>query len=179
MLTRTEKQKKVEELATLISSARGIYVADFTGLDVAAITELRRVCREAGIRFEVVKNSLGRFAAEKANIEDLPEQFTGPTALATSVEDEIVPAKVLIDFAKEHEGPKVRAAYVEGNVYDEAGVKALATLPSRDVLLGNLVRVLMAPLTQLAMVLNAPLRDLAGVLNEVGKKGGGDAPPAS
>lgn len=170
MLTRTEKEKKVEELVELISSARGIYVADFTGLDVAAITELRRVCREAGIRFEVIKNSLGRFAAEKAEVSELPAQFNGPTALATSVDDEIAPAKVLTDFAKTHEGPKIRAAVVEGNLYDEAGVKSLATLPSRDVLLGNLVRVLMAPLTKLAMVLKAPLRDLSGVLNEVAKK---------
>jgi large subunit ribosomal protein L10 len=181
MLTRTEKEKKVEELAELLSSAKGIYIADFTGLDVAAMTELRRTCRESGIRFEVIKNSLARFAAQKAQVEGLPDHFTGPSAIATSETDEIVPARVLTDFAKEREGPKIRVAYVEGEIYDEKAVKSLAALPPRDVLIGNLVRVLMAPLTQFATILRAPVRDLAGLLGQVaeksGEKGGGEEPP--
>jgi large subunit ribosomal protein L10 len=145
------------------------------------MTELRRICRDAGVRLEVIKNSLGRFAAQKAQVAELPEHFTGPTALATSETDEIAPAKVLTDFAKDHPGPKIRIGYVEGKIFGAEEVKNLASLPSKDVLLANLVRALMGPLTQFAMVLAAPVRDLAGVLNEVGKKSGGkgEAPEES
>jgi large subunit ribosomal protein L10 len=168
MLKRTDKEKKVEELVQVLSAARGVYLADYSGLDVATITELRRICRDAGIRFEVIKNSLGRFAAARARMEGLPERLVGPTALATSEGDEISPARILTEFAKGHEGgPRIRAAYVEGELYDEAQVGMLASLPTRDVLLSNLLRAMTGTLTQLVGVLNAPLRDLSGVLRQV------------
>ena len=176
MLRRAEKEKKVEELAERVSSSRGIYLADFSGLDVASMNELRRLCREAGIRFEVVKNTLGRFAARKAEVPDLEPYFEGPTALATAETDEVAPARVLTAFAKEHAGPRIRAAVVEGRVFEGEQIDALAALPPRDVLLGNLLRVMLGPLTQFASVLQAPMRDLASVLDQVAKgRGGADS----
>jgi len=169
MLNRAEKEKKVEEIAAIMNSAKGVYLADYSGLDVATITELRQICRDAGIRFEVIKNTLGRFTSKKLEIDDLAAHFSGPNAMATCETDEIAPARILTAFAKDHEGPTVKVAYVEGKIFEEAEIKALASLPPRDVLLGNFLRALQGSLTQFASVLQAPLRDLTSVLDQVAK----------
>jgi large subunit ribosomal protein L10 len=169
MLKRPEKEKKVEEIAAVMNTAKGVYLADYSGLDVATITELRQICRNAGIRFEVIKNTLGRFASEKLEINDLKAHFKGPNALATCETDEIAPARILTEFAKEHEGPTVKVAYLEGKLFDAEQVKELAGLPPRDILLGNFLRALQGSLTQFASVLQAPLRDLVSVLDQVAK----------
>ncbi|MBU1699126.1 MAG: 50S ribosomal protein L10 [Candidatus Eisenbacteria bacterium] len=169
MLKRADKEKKVDEIVAVLKSAKGVYLADYSGMDVATITELRQICRKAGIRFEVIKNTLGRFAAEKLEIHDLPAYFKGPNALATSETDEVAPARVLTDFAKEHKGPEVKVAFVEGKIFEAEEIKTLASLPPRDILLSNFLRAIQGTLTQFVSVLKAPLRDLANVLDQVAK----------
>ncbi|MBD3335123.1 MAG: 50S ribosomal protein L10 [Candidatus Eisenbacteria bacterium] len=175
MLKRPEKEKKVGELVEVLNSAKGVYLADYSGLDVAAITELRQICRDAGVRFEVIKNTLGRFAVTKAEIDGLGEYLKGPNALATSLEDEIAPARILSQFAKDHKGPDVKVAFLEGRIFASDDVKELAELPARDVLLANLLRALKGTLTQFVSVMKAPLRDLTSVIDQAAKsreKGG-------
>jgi len=173
-ITRAVKEAKVTEVAERLHGAKAVYLADLTGLTVDKLTTFRRICRDNGIRLEVVKNTLIHRAAEDTPFAALAPHLHGPTALLTTEQDVVAPARVLDKFIKESKGlPKVKAAYLEGDLYDEAGVQALAKLPTRDVLLGQLLSVLNAPVTQLAMVLNATARNLANVLDQVAKQKGG------
>lgn len=169
-MTREEKVKKVEELVGVLSEAKGIYLVDFQGMTVGTISELRSRCRQENVRFEVVKNTLLRRAAEQTGNKVLVDYLEGPTALATSVEDEVSPARVLASFAKEFNAPRLKAGVIDGKPLDEKGIKAIASLPPRDVLLGNFLRALQGPLSNFVSVLTAPLRDLANVLDQVAKE---------
>lgn len=174
--TRAEKEAKVSELNDRLASTQAVYLTDLSGMSVELLTEFRRLCRENGIRIEVVKNTLLSRAAKSTPFEMLNPHLEGPTALMSVAEmDTIAPARVLDGFIKKNKLPKIKVACLEGEVYDEEGVKALALLPSRDVLLSQLLSVLQAPLTQLAMVLNATARNLANVLDQVAKQKGGES----
>jgi len=174
-MLRNEKVKKVSELEEVLGAAKGIYLADFEGMSVEVISELRKRCREADVRFEVVKNTLLRRAATDTGRDGMLPYVVGTTALATSVVDEIAPARVLVDFGQEFKRPRVKGGLVEGSAFDEEQVKSLARLPSKEVLLGNFLRALQATLTNFASVLQAPLRDLARVLDQVSKQKEGAA----
>jgi large subunit ribosomal protein L10 len=172
--TKEEKGVKVAEVAERLRGSTAVYLADLTGMTVERLTGFRRICRENGIRLQVVKNTLIHRASRSTAFEALEPYLNGPTALMTVTEDAIAPARVLDRFIKETKGlPKIKVACVEGGVYDEAGVQALAKLPSREALLGQLLSVLNAPLTQLVMVLNATGRNLANVLDQVAQQKGG------
>ena len=101
-MLKTEKEKVVQELCDKLQRARGIYLADFTGLDVASITELRQKLRSASVELRVVKNTLARRAVDEAGIPELRDWFDGPICLAFGYDDPIVPARVLFDFVKDH-----------------------------------------------------------------------------
>ena len=169
-MTREEKAAKVKEIEEVLSGAKGIYLADFRSMTVEAMTELRKRCRESEIRFEVVKNTLLRRAAESTGNAGLVGMADGPTAIATSEVDEIAPARVLREFLKEFKLPVMKGGVVGERAYDGKQVRELAKLPSREVILGNLLRVLQAPLSGFASVLQAPLRNLANVLEQVSKQ---------
>jgi len=166
-MARPEKVEQVEALAEIFTNARSVVLNDFTGLDVAKISELRRLCREAGIEYRVVKNTLAKRSLKGTPAEALDEHFEGPTALAIGREDENTSAKVLADFAKEHEAPKFKAAVVEGNVIDATGVLALAKLPSKDELLSKLLGSMKSPGNNLVSVLQGPLRSFMYVMNAI------------
>jgi|WetSurMetagenome_2_1015567.scaffolds.fasta_scaffold703323_1 large subunit ribosomal protein L10 len=173
--TRAEKEAKVAEVAERLSTTTGVYLADLTGMSVEKLTNFRRICRDNGIRLEVVKNTLIRRAAQGTPFEMLGPHLEGPTALMTTATDTVAPARVLEKFIKENKIPKVKVACLEGDLYDEVGVQALAKLPSREVLLSQLLSVLNAPLTQLVGVLSATARNLANVLDQVATQKGGAA----
>lgn len=150
-----EKQLVVTEVATKLRASASTIVADYRGLNVAQVTELRKRLREAGIDFQVLKNSLVRRATAEAELTDLDSVLTGPTAVAFSKDDVVAAAKILSEFAKKNEALKVKGGVVEGRVVDVDQIKELANLPSREGLLSMLLSVLQAPIRNFALAVKA------------------------
>ncbi|GIO69510.1 50S ribosomal protein L10 [Paenibacillus sp. JTLBN-2024] len=149
------KQEAVEAITAKLRESASTVVADYRGLNVAQVTELRKQLREAGIEFQVLKNSLLRRATAAAELTELDEVLTGPTAIAFSGEDAVAPAKILNDFAKKNDALKLKGGVVEGRVVGVDQVKALAELPSREGLLSMLLSVLQAPVRNFALAVKA------------------------
>jgi large subunit ribosomal protein L10 len=159
------KQAIVVELAEKLRSSSAFYLTDFTGLNVKSITNLRARLRNAGLEYLVVKNTLAERALEGLDLPEIAEYFRGPTALVIGREDPIIAAKVLSDFAKEHnDRPAVKAAIVERRAVTAEEVGRLAKLPPREQLLAELAGALEAPMAQLAAVLQAKLSEMVGLL---------------
>jgi large subunit ribosomal protein L10 len=150
-----ENVKNLEIATAELRGARGVYLADFSGMDVAQVTQLRKNCREQKVRFHVVKNTLLRRAFEVNGFSQLDEYLAGPTGVVFSTENEVAPAKILSDFAKQHERPRIKAAIVDGRLFDGKQVAVLAALPSREVLLSQVLATLIAPMTQFLAVVEA------------------------
>ena len=148
------KQPIVQEISENIKDAQSVVVVDYRGLTVAEDTQLRKALREAGVTYKVYKNTLVSRAVEGTQFESLRDDLEGPNAFAISTTDATAPARVLADFAKKAPALEVKAGVVEGNFYDEAGMKAISSIPSREVLLSKLLGSLQSPITNLARVLN-------------------------
>lgn len=149
------KQELVNQIAEEIKASSSIVIADYRGLNVAEVTELRNNMRNEGLTFKVYKNSLVRRAMEQAGIEGLNEVLTGPNAIAFSTDDVVAPARVLNDFAKSHENLELKAGVIEGKVATLEEVKAIATLPNKEGLLSMLLSVLTAPMRNTALAVKA------------------------
>jgi large subunit ribosomal protein L10 len=149
------KQQAVQDIAEKFRSSATTVVADYRGLTVSQVTELRKQLREAGIEFQVLKNTLVRRATAEAELSELDEVLSGPTAIAFSREDAVAPAKILNDFAKKNEALEIKGGVVEGRVVDVDQIKALAALPSREGLLSMLLSVLQAPMRNFALAVKA------------------------
>ena len=158
MSTKTERQTQVTVLTDTLKGSSDIYVTDFTGLSVGKITELRRRLRAAGARYVVVKNTLAQRALAANQISVLDDHLAGPTGLVVAGKDPLAAAKVISDFARENQKPKVRIGLVDGRAVDPAYVKRLGELPSRDALLGQFAGALNGVLYQVVGALEA-LRD--------------------
>ncbi|MEK3883822.1 50S ribosomal protein L10 [Paenibacillus sp. PL2-23] len=150
-----EKQEAVALVASKITSSPSTVIADYRGLNVAQVTELRKQLREAGVEFQVLKNSIVRRATEGTELTSLNDILTGPTAVAFSGEDAVAPAKILNDFAKKNDALKLKGGVVEGKVVGADEIKALAELPSREGLLSMLLSVLQAPMRNFALAVKA------------------------
>jgi large subunit ribosomal protein L10 len=160
-----QKQAVVDELATKLKSANSFYLTDFTGLSVKRITVLRARLRAAGVEYLVVKNTLAERALAGLDLPDIAEFFRGPTALAIGTADPVTPAKVLSDFAREHDNrPAIKAGIVDRRALSPDEVGRLAKLPPRDQLLAELAGALEAPMTQLVYVMQAKLTEMVGLL---------------
>ena len=160
---RPDKVAKVEWLAERLKESTVTVLADYTGLNVEAMTELRAACRESNVHMHVLKNTLGRLAAEQSGVPELTAFQDGPTAYAFG-DDVVAPAKTLRDFAKTHPQLRLKGGVLEGSVISAAEVASLATLPSREVLLSQMLAGLLSPISGLVNVLNANIRGLAQVL---------------
>jgi len=147
---REDKAALVDEIASKLSQSRSTIIADYRGLTVAEVTELRKNLRASGVEFRVLKNTLTRRATEQSQTQLLDVYLKGPTAVAFGVSDLVAPAKVLIDFAVKHKSLEIKGGLVEGRLINAEGVKSLASLPSRDGLLSMLLSVLQAPMRNLA-----------------------------
>ena len=166
-----EKKVAVQELAELFKETPGIYLADFSGLDVISITQMRKRLREESISFKVIKNRLALLATKEAGISGLDEMLQGPTGLAYCDGDPVSPARVLSDFAANAAGrPRLKAGYVDGEVYVEERLEKLAKLPTKDVLLTQLVTGIQSPISGLAFCLGGILQKLVGTLYAVAQK---------
>ncbi|ADO58734.1 50S ribosomal protein L10 [Paenibacillus polymyxa] len=149
------KQEAVEVVAAKLRESVTTVVADYRGLNVAQVTELRKQLREAGIEFQVLKNTLLRRATAAAELTELDAVLTGPTAIAFGKDDAVSAAKILNDFAKKNTALELKGAVVEGRVIGVEEIKALAELPSREGLLSMLLSVLQAPMRNFALAVKA------------------------
>ncbi len=150
-----DKKRVVDEMHESFSRAKVIIVTDYKGLDVGTINDLRGKLREAAIEYKVVKNTLLKRASEDTDVALIKDTFTGPTAVAISFDDPVAPAKVLADFAKDHDKLEIKAGVMDGTMLDLDAIKALSALPSRDQLIGQLLSVINGVPTNLVRVLNA------------------------
>jgi large subunit ribosomal protein L10 len=166
-MARPEKEAVVNELVEKLTNSKSVVITDYKGLNVAEITELRQKLREAGVEYKVVKNTLARIAAKKAEVDDINQFFVGPTALAFGVKDAVSPAKVLVDFAKDHKNLEIKGGALSGQIINLEKVKSLADIPSREVLLAKALAGMKAPITGLVNVLQGNLRGLVMVLNQI------------
>jgi large subunit ribosomal protein L10 len=166
-MARADKEAIVEELSKKISQAKSMILTDYKGLNVADMTLLRKQLRESGIEYRVVKNTLARIAAKKVEMDNLNEFINGSIAIAFGVEDVISPAKILLDFSKNHDALEIKAGMLEGNIINVDRVKYLAEIPPRDVLLAKLFASMKAPLGGLVNVLQGNLRNLVYILNQI------------
>lgn len=166
-MLRTDKERVVAELARQLGESETLMVADYRGLTMPEIDELRGRLLEAGARFRVVKNTLTKLAAEQAGTTDVLQLIEGPTAIAflDAEGDPVAVAKVLNEAARANDVLVIRGGVFEGNVVGDAEIKRLATLPPADVLRAQLVGAVAAPLTTVVGLFTAPLRDLVGVLD--------------
>ena len=133
------KQPVVDEIKAMLDGAVGAVVVDYRGLTVEQDTKLRKQLREAGVSYKVYKNTLIKRAAEGTEFAALDPHLEGPTALAVSKDDATAPARILAEFAKTAPKLELKASVVEGTYYDQAGTQVIATIPSREVLLGKLL----------------------------------------
>ncbi|MGH7608931.1 MAG: 50S ribosomal protein L10 [Candidatus Dormibacteria bacterium] len=159
------KQEAVAELSAKLARMRSAVLSDYRGLSVAQMEELRASLRSAGVEFLVLKNTLARRAGSEAGVEALNAQLAGPCALAISYEDISAPARLLVEYARVNRRTEmVRGGFAEGQVLSQAQVRQLAELPSREVLMAQLLAVLEAPVSQLAALLEAPIQALLGLI---------------
>ncbi|HZH41695.1 MAG TPA: 50S ribosomal protein L10 [Gemmatimonadales bacterium] len=168
--TKTQKQESVTTLTAKLKQSPSLYVTDFTGLNVARITDLRRRLRKAGGEYVVVKNTLARRALGDAKVTGLDEHLAGPTALVLAGADPVASAKVLTDFAKEFEKPSVKIGLVDGKSVSPEQVKRLAALPSKVELLSQLGGALQAPMAGFVGALNGLLMNMVGALEALKAK---------
>lgn len=149
------KKEIVAQLTERLEKAQAGVIADFRGLTVAQDTELRTKLREAGVEYTIVKNTLTRFAANAVGLGELDSVLHGPTALATSADDVVAPAKVLVEFAKNNEQLEIKAGFVDGKVISVDEVKVYASIPNKETLIAKMLGSLQAPIGNLARTLDA------------------------
>ncbi|MCI8828706.1 MAG: 50S ribosomal protein L10 [Ruminiclostridium sp.] len=166
----SEKQAIVAELTEKLQNAAAGVIVDYKGITVAEDTELRAKMREAGVDYFVMKNTLSRFAVKNAGLDELCDVLKGTTSIALCQGDPVAAAKVVSEFSKKlaaQEKFTVKAGFVDGKVIDAAGVKALADLPSKEVLVATVLGTLIAPVRGLATVLDANISGLARVVQAI------------
>jgi len=147
------KQPIVEEISANVKDAQSVVVVDYRGLTVEQDTELRKSLREAGIVYKVYKNTFMTRAFAGTQFEDLKPYLEGPSAIAISKDDATAPARVLSEFAKKAQNLEIKGGVVEGTAYDAKGMAAIASIPSREVLISRLLGSMQSPITNFARVI--------------------------
>lgn len=166
------KQQKAEEIASLQETFRGgpsTFVLEYRGLTVEQVVNLRKSVRSTASRYRVVKNRLALRSLKETPLEPLSPQFEGPTAIAWGAGEPTALAKVLNDFARDNQGLTIKAGFVDGRLMGAEEVRALAVLPSREVLIARLLGALTAPVSGLLRVMSGPARALVRTLDQIAK----------
>ena len=159
-----QKQQIADDLRDRFSKSAIIVVTDYKGLDVAAMNDLRRKLRAEEVEYKVVKNSLLIRASEDNDVALIKDHFKGPSAIALSYDDPVAPAKVLAQFAKDNNKLEIKVGVMNGQVLEPDAIKALAKLPSREILLGQLLSALNAIPTSLVRTIAEVPRSFVNVL---------------
>ncbi|NYT64192.1 50S ribosomal protein L10 [Alcaligenaceae bacterium] len=152
-LNRQEKAVVIEEVSAQVAKAQSVIIAEYRGLDVASVTVLRKTARESGVYLRVLKNTLVRRAVAGTPFEEISAQLTGPLIYGIS-DDPVSAAKILAGFAKTNDKLVIKGGALPNSLLTEDGVKALATMPSRDELIAKLMGTMQAPITQFVRTLN-------------------------
>ena len=162
-----EKKRITDDLQGRLKKSTIVILTDYKGLDVSAMNALRRKLREANAEYQVAKNSLLVRASEGSDVALIKDQFKGPSAIALSYDDPVAPAKVLTDFIKENKNFEIKVGVLNGKVVDFEGIKALSSLPSREVLLAQVLSTMNAVPTSLVTALSDVPRRLLNVLQAI------------
>ncbi|WP_026895854.1 50S ribosomal protein L10 [Clostridiisalibacter paucivorans] len=171
MSSRIESKKQVvEEIKGKIDKAQAMVLVDYRGLNVEEVTELRKKFTEAGVEYKVYKNTMMRFAFKDQGLEEFNKHLVGPNAIAFGFEDPVAPAKITNEFAKEHEELDIKAGVVDGKIIGLDGIKELAELPPKEVLIAQVLGGLNGPISGFANVLQANIKNLVYALNAVKEK---------
>lgn len=176
---RPDKAEAVALLSDKFANAKSIFLTDFSGLTVAAVTNLRRNFRKSNVDYVVSKNTLVRIAAEKAGYAKLVPFLEGPTALAFGMKDAGAPAKVILDFIKANQKPAIKAIIYEGQFFEAKQAEAISKLPSREEALAQLIGLLNAPVTNFVGSLNALLSNFVYVTKAYADKREKEAAPVA
>ena len=169
-MKREDKIKITEAMHDRFERSRVVILTDYKGLDVSAINDLRRKLRKADVEYKVVKNSLIIRAAAGTDADLIKDYFKGPSALALSYEDPVAPAKVLVDFAKGNKVFEIKIGVMDGKVIDTDAIKALSALPSREVLLGQVLSTMNGVPTSFVRALGNVTVNLLNVLQAIGSQ---------
>jgi large subunit ribosomal protein L10 len=149
------KEEKVLEIREKLEKAQAVIMVKYQGLTVEEDTELRKGLREAGVEYKVYKNTLVTRAANELGFEGLVQYLEGPVAVAFGYDDPTAPARILNDFAKTHKVMELKAGLVQGEIFDEAKIKELASVPSKEVLIAKLLGSFKAPISNFAYLVSA------------------------
>jgi len=163
----TQKEQLVEEIKDRFNGSQAVLLADYRGLSVKELQELRNKLRETGAELTVYKNSLTEIAMRELALPSMADYLSGPTAFVFAGEDPVAPAKALTVFAKTHKALELKGGLVENQVVDADGVKAIATLPSREELIAKLLGTMINPIVGFARVLNGPVEAFARTVQAV------------
>ncbi|HLS59794.1 MAG TPA: 50S ribosomal protein L10 [Virgibacillus sp.] len=150
-----KKKGVVQEITDRFRDSQTTVIVNYRGLDVAEVTELRKQLREAGVEYKVYKNSMTQRAATNVELDDLHEVLVGPTAVAFSKDDVIAPAKIINNFAKDHDALEIKGGVIDGELASIEQIKELAQLPDHEGLVSMLLSVLQAPIRNLAYATKA------------------------
>jgi large subunit ribosomal protein L10 len=183
IIKRPPKPKKIEtvrEISDIVGRARGIYLTEYKGLTVAALTDLRRQCYQNKVEYLVCKNTFARMVMKEKGYSDILPLLVGPTAMAFAFDDPAVPAKILFDFAAKNEKLILKGGIFEGKTIRPEYIQAIKDLPSREAALSMLVAAVFGPVQGFYNVVNAVLRDFVSVIDQIAeqKKGPAEAPAA-
>lgn len=170
------KQYKLDTVASVkekLANSKSIVVADYRGLSVAEMTDLRSRLRKEGVELRVIKNRLAKIALKESSMDSMEEQLKGMTAIAFGLQDPVSPAKVLAEYAKGNDKLRIIGGQMDNQVLDAAGVNELAQLPSREELLSRMLGSLQSPIQKVAYGLHQTVAKVAYAVDAVGRQKGG------
>ena len=159
--------EKVKELSSSFQKAKAIYFTEYHGLNVEQITKLRSMFFKENVDYKVAKNTLMKIVLSKSGISDLDGLLSGSTAVAIAYDEPVLPAKVIKEFKKDSELPRVKGILFEGEYFEGEQYKKFADLPSKEELVTNFAIMLNSPMCKLLSTINAPMQNLVGLLNSL------------